>query len=74
MAEGLILAALGSVLGLLTAWWGLGALKRLAPAGLPQLEHVSIDGRVLLLSAALLVFAAILVTIAPVLTAPATAA
>jgi putative ABC transport system permease protein len=74
MAEGLILAALGSVLGLLTAWSGLGALKRLAPAGLPQLEHVSIDGRVLSLSAALLVLAAILVSIAPILTTPATAA
>jgi putative ABC transport system permease protein len=74
MAEGVILAALGSVLGLLAAWSGLGALKRLAPAGLPQLEHVSIDGRVLSLSAALLVVAAILVSMAPMLTTPATAA
>ena len=74
IAEGLILAALGSVLGLLAAWSGLGGLKRLAPAGLPQLDHVSVDGRVLSLNAALLVLAAIAVSIAPVLTTPASAA
>ena len=59
---------------MLAAWSGLGALKRLAPAGLPQLEHVSIDGRVLSLNAALLVLAAIAVSIAPVLTTPSSAA
>ena len=74
MIEGLILAAFGAVLGLLAAVWGLGALKRLAPASVPQLEHVSIDGRVLTLTGALLVLAAILVSMAPVLTMPATAA
>lgn len=48
LTEGVVLALLGGALGVLLAWLGLGALLRAAPADLPRLEEVRLDGRVLL--------------------------
>ncbi|HEX8149758.1 MAG TPA: ABC transporter permease [Pyrinomonadaceae bacterium] len=47
LTESLLLAAGGGALGLLFAWWGVGALLRLAPDVLPRMESVSLDGRAL---------------------------
>ncbi|HEX8115933.1 MAG TPA: ABC transporter permease, partial [Pyrinomonadaceae bacterium] len=53
LAESLLLAAGGGALGLLFAWWGVGALLRLAPDVLPRTESISLDGRALLFTFAL---------------------
>jgi predicted permease len=43
LTESLLLAAAGASAGLLMAWWGVDALTRLAPAGLPRLDQVRFD-------------------------------
>lgn len=45
LAESLLLAAFGGVLGLLLASWGVDVLVRLAPAGLPRTEEIAVNGR-----------------------------
>jgi predicted permease len=45
--ESLLLAGIGSAVGLLLAWWGISELRLIAPANLPRVETVRIDGRVL---------------------------
>lgn len=47
LTESLLLAMMGSVLGLLIALWGSDALIALSPANLPRLKEASMDGRVL---------------------------
>ncbi len=48
LAESIPLVLLGGLAGLLLAWWGVRLLVALAPAGLPRLSGVRIDGPVLL--------------------------
>src|SRR5260370_32949607 len=48
LAESIPLVFLGGLAGLLLAWWGVHLLVALAPAGLPRLPGMRIDGRVLL--------------------------
>ena len=47
LTESLLLALLGGALGALGAVWGVDLLVRLAPADIPRLEQVVVDGRVL---------------------------
>ena len=47
LSESLLLAGIGSALGLLLAWWGISELRSIAPANLPRVETVRIDGFVL---------------------------
>lgn len=47
LAEGLLLALGGAAAGVLLANWGLDLLRALAPADLPRLDEVRLDGRVL---------------------------
>ncbi|HKP85379.1 MAG TPA: ABC transporter permease [Blastocatellia bacterium] len=47
LTESLILAAAGGVLGLLLAVWGVALLIKLNPDGLPRLEDITVDPRVL---------------------------
>ena len=47
LTESLLLAAIGGVLGLLFAKWGVKLLSELGPSNLPRLEEIAIDGRVL---------------------------
>ncbi|HEX8501478.1 MAG TPA: ABC transporter permease [Pyrinomonadaceae bacterium] len=47
LTESLMLAAAGGALGLLLAFWGVDLLVALNPGGLPRLENVALDGRVL---------------------------
>ena len=47
LAESVGLALAGGLLGLLLAWAGIGLLARLAPAGLPRIDEISIDPVVL---------------------------
>jgi putative ABC transport system permease protein len=52
LAESLLLAFIGGTLGLLLAWWGVGALLALEPGNLPRTSEVSVDYRVLAFAAA----------------------
>ena len=47
LTESLMLAGLGGGLGLILAFAGTDVLVRLAPAGTPLLDQVSVDGRIL---------------------------
>ena len=47
LVEGLLLATLGSLLGLVFAQWGLDLLFALRPASLPRINEIDIDSRVL---------------------------
>ena len=48
--ETTVLALAGAALGLMLAYGGVAALVALAPPGIPRLDHVAIDGRVLTVS------------------------
>jgi putative ABC transport system permease protein len=69
LTESLVLAAAGTVLGLVLAWQGIRVIKALSPANLPRIESVSLDGRVFAFAAAVAVVAAILFGLAPALRA-----
>ena len=53
LVESLVLSVAGGALGLLLAVWGTAALVAVAPAGMPRLGEISVDGRTLLFTAAL---------------------
>lgn len=65
--ESLGLALAGGALGLLLAWAGIGLLARLAPAGLPRIDEISIDPVVLLFTLAISVLTGLLFGLIPVL-------
>lgn len=65
LAESLLLAALGTICGLVVASWTINAIVRLSPANIPSLASVSIDGRVMAFAVALSVVVAVLVGIMP---------
>ena len=69
LTEGLILALLGSGLGLLIAWVGTPLFLSMAPAGIPRLSEVGIDGQVLAFTLGLAVLATLLFGIAPLVRA-----
>lgn len=64
--EGAVLAFLGSTLGLGIAWIGLHLIMALAPAGLPRIGEIGIDGAVLLFTAGLAVTTASVSAVIPV--------
>jgi predicted permease len=64
--ESLILALLGSVLGLALAYGALRGLVVLAPAGLPRLDEIGVDGTVVLFTLALALVASLLFGSIPV--------
>jgi len=65
LTEGLILALLGSGLGLLIAWVGTPLFLSLAPAGIPRLGEVGMNGTVLAFTLVLAFLATVLFGIAP---------
>ncbi len=65
LVEALLLAALGTLLGVAVAAMGLDTLIALAPADTPRLEEVRIDGRVLLFALALTVSTSVLFGLLP---------
>jgi predicted permease len=68
-AESLTLALLGGAVGLLLAWWGVRAMVRFGPAGLPRLETLSLDWRVAAVTLAVSLATGILFGLAPALQA-----
>jgi len=65
LTEGLILALLGSGLGLLIAWWGTPVFLSFAPAGIPRLGEVRVDLTVLAFTLGLAGLATVFFGIAP---------
>lgn len=69
LTESLVLAAAGTVLGLVLAWQGIRVIKSLSPANLPRMESVAIDAGTFAFAAAVTVVAALLFGLAPALRA-----
>jgi predicted permease len=67
LTESLFLASLGGTLGFLLAFGAAKAAVHTWPAALPRAEEISLDGRVLLFTMALSLFAAIVFGLAPAL-------
>jgi predicted permease len=65
LAESLLLAALGSIAGLVVAWWTVRLIVRLSPANIPSLATVSVDGRVIAFATGLTIIVAVLVGVVP---------
>src|SRR5215471_11957184 len=65
--ESILLAGLGGALGLLLAFYGTKAVLNTLPGTLPRANEIALDGRVLLFSIALSLFAAIIFGLAPAL-------
>lgn len=69
LAEGVWLSVAGAGLGSLLAFWMLEALVGLEPGGIPRLDEVTVDGRVLLFVLGLTVVTTLLFGLLPVLVA-----
>jgi predicted permease len=67
LVEALVLAFLGGILGILMARWCLDLLLALAPANLPRLHEVSVDGGVLLFTITAIAAVTLLTGLAPAL-------
>ncbi len=67
LAESVSLAALGGILGLLFAYCGVKAVLNTLPGTFPRVEEIALDGRVLLFTLVLSLFAAIVFGLAPAL-------
>jgi putative ABC transport system permease protein len=65
MAETLVIAVPGGVIGVLLARWGLNALVALAPRTLPRLQEIAIDPVVLAFSVGLTLCTALLFGLGP---------
>jgi putative ABC transport system permease protein len=65
LTESLLLGAGGALGGLLLALASVGALASIAPVALPRLEHVAIDGRVVIFTVAIAVLTTVLFGLAP---------
>lgn len=66
LSESLLLSSGGAVIGLGLAMWVVGLLPRLAPASLPRVGNVSIDGRVLGFTALACLMTTVLCGVLPV--------
>ncbi|RPJ63724.1 MAG: FtsX-like permease family protein, partial [Acidobacteria bacterium] len=64
-AESLVLAAAGGALGVALAWAGTGALVRLAPGGLPRLDEVAVNWRILAFAGACSLLASLVFGLVP---------
>ena len=65
LAEGIVLALLGSLAGLALAYGGLRLLVAFHPANLPRLDEVGIDGRVLVFTLLLSLLTGVLFSLDP---------
>ncbi len=65
MTENMLLALLGSVLGLVVGSWMLELLLRFSPAGLPRLDEIRMDGTVVVATIGISILTALLFGLAP---------
>jgi putative ABC transport system permease protein len=69
LVESVVLSLTAGAAGLLLASWGIDALLAFAPANIPRLETVSLDGPVLLFTTLLSIFTGIAFGLAPAISA-----
>ena len=69
LTESLLLSVLGGGLGLLLAIWGIDILRSIAPADLPRLSEIALNGPVFCWTLGLLFFTGIISGLAPALQA-----
>lgn len=65
LTESVLLGLLGGILGVALAWGGLALLTRVAPAELPRLDAIGLDGSVLAFTAAISILAGLLFGVVP---------
>jgi putative ABC transport system permease protein len=65
LAESLLLALAGGVLGVLAAYWGVGALVAIGPADIPRLPLARVDGPVLSFVVGLTLLSGLIFGLAP---------
>src|SRR5205807_6531130 len=63
--ESLVLGALGGTAGLVLAYGALALLVKIAPAGIPRLDEIGIDGSVLLFTLGITVAASLIFSAMP---------
>lgn len=51
LTESLVLAAIGGIVGVLLAWWGVGILRGTIPSSVPRITTLQMDGWILLFCA-----------------------
>jgi putative ABC transport system permease protein len=71
VSESVLLATLGTGLGLLLAWSGIAALKAAAPPGIPRLDAIMIDVPVLVVAVASAFLAMVVIAGVPLRVRPA---
>jgi putative ABC transport system permease protein len=69
LTESVLMAIAGGGLGLLLAWWGIGALVAAAPDSIPRLREVAIDARVAAFTAIVSLATGVLFGVAPAMQA-----
>lgn len=67
VTESLVLSAAGAVLGTILAAWALDAVLALSPRGLPRLDEIAIDWRVIAFTAVLSIVVGVLFGLVPAL-------
>jgi putative ABC transport system permease protein len=65
LTESVLLAALGAILGVVLAYWGVRGLVASLPANVPRADEIRVDGTVLAFTGALALFTGLLFGIAP---------
>jgi putative ABC transport system permease protein len=69
LVESVVLSVVAGALGLLLASWGIDVLLAFAPADIPRLETISLDGRVMLFTTLLSLLTGIAFGLAPAISA-----
>ncbi|HYE84851.1 MAG TPA: ABC transporter permease [Vicinamibacterales bacterium] len=67
LTESVLFALAGGLVGMIVMWWTVQGLVALAPAGLPRINEVSIDWRVLLAAGATTIITGVLIGVLPAL-------
>ncbi|HLB38227.1 MAG TPA: ABC transporter permease [Gemmatimonadales bacterium] len=67
LTESIVLAGAGGLAGVALAYWGVGALRAIAPADLPRLDEITVDVSVLAFTTFLTVGAGLLFGLVPAL-------
>lgn len=67
LTESLLLSIAGGAVGVGLAVWGVSAMVRLAPDGIPRLDQAAIDGRVIVFAVTLVLAVTVLFGLAPAL-------
>jgi predicted permease len=67
LTESVLFAIAGGLVGMIVMWWTVQGLVALAPAGLPRINEVSIDWRVLLAAGLTTITTGVLIGILPAL-------